>query len=731
MEISFGPKFINSANKLGSSDSFRIWQAVEKYSKDSNASGLNFERLTGQSGKKKHLCTIRASRDLRILLSCEGQTSVLLLAGHHDDIYNFANQADFTVPRFGVPRFISNKSETLDIEGFLLEETPSMSKDGSQSSILEHWNDKDLARMGFSQDQIKLLRLVPQDAQNLFKVWPDMDDELFDRIVECIEHSPEDLLQQKLFDNDEAREKQFRKVVVERGALAGLSSLLTPQEFKRLIAAPIEDWMIFLHPDQHILVNRYFKGPVRVRGAAGTGKTVVALHRAASLAKRFADESSTSSNRFPKVLFTTFISSLPPVFEGLYLRLPNNIKEAVSFINVDKVAYDICRRAGQRPNLDPVLVDKAFKDAFDSVIRPNTLLSHMGLTRSYLRDEVTKVIKGRGIDSFEEYKKIERTGRKTPLTEPVRKQVWELHQEWNRRLAEAGVEDYPDVILRARDLVRDYPEPRYRAAIVDESQDLTLAGLQLIRALVNGADGQDKPDALFIVGDGAQKIYPGGFTLSQAGINIRGNSFVLRVNYRNTREIIEAAMACTGSELVDDFGEEYARGDADVATVRGGIMPCLVQAGKFDAQIKYVVEQVKRLRETDDLGLGDIGVFAYSNFLVKRAGEYFEEAGLANQPLADFKGRPNNLIKIGTFHRVKGLEFKIVFLLDISAGSFPRDQFPGQLNAEYREQRALDINQLFVAMTRARDGLFVLYDGNPSDALIEGVEHFDEIRLQV
>ena len=160
-------------------------------------------------------------------------------------------------------------------------------------------------------------------------------------------------------------------------------------------------------------------------------------------------------------------------------------------------------------------------------------------------------------------------------------------------------------------------------------------------------------------------------------------------------------------------------------------MPCLVQAGKFDAQIKYVVEQVKRLRKTDDLGLGDIGVFAYSNFLVKRAGEYLEEAGLANQPLADFKGRPNNLIKIGTFHRVKGLEFKIVFLLDISAGSFPRDQFPGQLNAEYREQRALDINQLFVAMTRARDGLFVLYDGNPSDALIEGVEHFDEIRLQV
>ncbi len=143
----------------------------------------------------------------------------------------------------------------------------------------------------------------------------------------------------------------------------------------------------------------------------------------------------------------------------------------------------------------------------------------------------------------------------------MREQVWELRKEWDQRLGEVGIEDFPDVVRRARDITRQQPEPRYRVAIVDESQDLTLVGLQFIRALVSGADGTDRPDALFIVGNGAQKIDPGGFTLAQAGVDVRGNSTVLRVNYRNTREIVDAAMACTGSELVDDLGDEYTRGE--------------------------------------------------------------------------------------------------------------------------------------------------------------------------
>jgi superfamily I DNA/RNA helicase len=129
--------------------------------------------------------------------------------------------------------------------------------------------------------------------------------------------------------------------------------------------------------------------------------------------------------------------------------------------------------------------------------------------------------------------------------------------EWDQELETAGVMDFPDVVLRARDHARRRLEPSYRAAIIDEAQDLTLVGLQLVRNLVNG-HGSDRPDGLVIVGDGAQRIYAGGFTLRQAGVEVRGRTAVLRTNYRNTAEIVQAAMALAGGEQVDDLGDSYA-----------------------------------------------------------------------------------------------------------------------------------------------------------------------------
>ena len=285
--------------------------------------------------------------------------------------------------------------------------------------------------------------------------------------------------------------------------------------------------------------------------------------------------------------------------------------------------------------------------------------------------------------------------------------------------------DFPDIIRRAWDLSRQRPEAMFSHAIVDESQDLTLVGLQMIRALVNGSGGTDVDDGLFIVGDGAQRIYPGGFTLGQAGIDVRGRSTVLRTNYRNTRQIIETAMACTGGQTVNDLGDEYARGDADAEAMRDGAGPVLVLADDFSASIDFVAEQVHLLRQLGGLGLGDVGVCAPSNRLVKSAMTALKTAGLDSQDLAKFDGRSNNLVKVGTFHRAKGLEFKVVFLLGMSAGSFPSPRLAGQAEAEYADQRSLQISQLFVAMTRARDRLFVVCDGEPSKVVADAVEQFE------
>lgn len=722
MDISFSEDFFDTLYDLEQHEQVRVIAAIVRYTSSPGHTSLNLEQLKGRAGQKR-FWTIRASQELRILLARQGSLTVFVRPGHHDAIYRLAQQSAFVVPAVGAPGLIRTvRQPALDQDTApkrpVLEERPATVE---HRSIVEHWTAKELKQAGFTESEIAKLRRATQDT--LLDVWPELEgnSDKWDLIWKCCEETPETVLQGHLLPGEEAENVRFREAIVKRGALAGLSSLLTPEQVERLMAAPIEEWMIFLHPDQRTLVDRRFNGPARVRGAAGTGKTVVALHRAAKLASR---HRTNTPNQRPPVLFTTFIKSLPPVLENLYSRLPNWIASGVEFINVDKLAHRLCREAGQQLRMDPNAATQMFNRAYKSVVRRNTPLD--GQTREYLREEIDYVLKARDLASLDDYLRMERTGRKLRFSASMREQAWALHQEYNRLLAEAGLADFRDVLKRARDISRKR-EPRYRAAVIDEAQDLSLVALQLVDALISDGNGERLPDSLFLVGDGAQKIYPGGFTLAQAGLDVRGNSAVLRVNYRNTREIIAAAMACTGSEPVDDLGDTFLRGEAEAEAQRDGIKPFLVCAGDFQAQINYVAERVKRLCSTAEIATSDIGVFVAHNNIVRRTISGLNQEGIQSESLASFSGYSNGRLKVGTFHRAKGLEFKVVFLLGISANEFPGPRKRGQTEAEYEERRTLEMSQLFVAMTRARDGLFILCNEEPSDVLYEALDYLEEV----
>ena len=726
METSFYSSFWPSVAKLDKMDSPRIVGAVVKYCQSPDHPSLNLERLQGAG--QRRLWSIRASQELRVLIGRQGELSVFLRADHHDAIYEYARRHSFLVPRNGLPGLIpvvptvagGVEPEQMSVDAGL---QTSARPQRSGASIVQHWSTQELARAGFNENEIALLHQATPET--LLEIWPNISEEQLDDVLEMSELSPEEWFERDLIENDEAAANQrFRLAIAERGALAGLSSLLTPEELQRLVTAPVEDWMIFLHPDQRTLVERRFNGPARVRGSAGTGKTVVALHRAAALAKHCSAKS--EGAKHPSILFTTFVSSLPPVLENLYGRLPARVAGAVDFINVHSLAVRICAQTGSRPNIDVQFTNQAFARAFSTVVRPATPL--YGLTKRYLNDEVAAVLKGRGVDTLDDYLRLERTGRRVRFTEAMRKQLWQLRELYDDDLNKEGVQDFADIVRHARDIARRRSTSVYRGAVVDESQDLTLVGLQLIQALVD-ADCETTPDGLFIVGDGAQKIYPGGFTLAQAGIDVRGNSTVLRVNYRNTREIIAAAMACTGTELVNDLGDEYVRGSVKANAQRDGAKPLLVRASNFAGQIEYVAATIKRLEGTAEVGFGDMGVFVADNRLVKRVIGDLNSTGLHCQSLREFNGQPNSLVKVGTFHRAKGLEFKVVFLLGLSADRFPRHRSGTEGEEEYDERRALEVSELFVAMTRARDGLFWLCSGDPSDVIYEALDQFDEVAM--
>jgi len=714
-------RFFKSLQSLSPKDRNRIWDTVVRFRTD-HRPGDNLEQLQGR-GKRSRWWTLRASQDLRVLLGREGPTCVLVYAGHHDDVYRYADRNRFVCGADNGIRIVEVRREREPIpddEQSNDQRTP-LPAAADEPSVLEHWTHAELVQAGFSPELIKQLRIAT--AETLADVCPDLDNDTADKIVECMDTGPEDYFQQRVIEDENRDNKRFRDAIIKNGALAGISQLLSPDELERLLSAPIEDWMLFLHPDQRTVVDRRFNGPARVRGSAGTGKTVVALHRAASLAHRFSRDPDEATGPAP-VLFTTYIKTLPPLFEHLYSRLPNALPDAVEFIHIDSLARRVCQQAGQGVWLNPKVVNEAFDHTWTSVISAGTPLQRAGITRIYLRDEITEIIKGRGVDSKDEYMALKRTGRRMQFPAPMREQVWTFREEWDKRLADQGAADFADVILRARNIARDSP-PAYRAAIVDEAQDFTLARLQLVMALAGIEAGVRTPDSLFIVGDGAQKIYPGGFTLRQAGMDIRGNSAVLKVNYRNARPVIEAAMACTGSEVVDDHGDVFARGDAELEATRDGVKPRLVAAGKLEDQANFVVERISALAG-DELGFGDFGVFAPKNDQVQKVSRALAQAGVPRTGLDRWSGESSASVKVGTFHRAKGLEFKVVFVLDVSQNRFPSPRWRQQSDEEHQERRTLEISSLFVAMTRARDGLFLLCNDVPSAEVVDALDYFDE-----
>ncbi len=508
-----------------------------------------------------------------------------------------------------------------------------------------------------------------------------------------------------------------------------------PEFLADVVGRPIEDWMVFLPADQRGAATRRYQGPARVRGAAGTGKTVVGLHRAAelavrnrSLAARRREHPGDEAEPVPPVLFTTYIKSLPPVFESLYERLPGTRAGEVEFINVDRLARRICNEAGDNAFVNPSKVTKAYDEAFKQTVVADTPL-HGRFTAGYLRDEITKMIKGRAIETLDDYLDLPRTGRRAQLGRLQRTQVWQLLECWDAHMARHGTIDFCDVILRALGHARERSNPTYSAVIVDEAQDLTLAGLQLLRALVNAPTvKEDRPDGLFILGDAAQRIYPGGFTLRQAGVEVRGRTTLLTENYRNTAEIIGAAMAIAGDQRIEDLGEEVRRGDEPIATVRSGPRPVLVQISGLDAQTDEIARRIEALGRSDaGISPGDMAVLAPFNTSVNSVRARLRGHGVDVQSLEDYNGRPNDRVKVGTYHRAKGLEFKAVFLPHM--GRFPPQARKGSSTEEAAEDHELAVSQLFVSMTRARDLVVVLHGSRLSPVITPAAAHFERVAL--
>ncbi|QCB92362.1 nuclease-related domain-containing DEAD/DEAH box helicase [Cellulomonas shaoxiangyii] len=457
-----------------------------------------------------------------------------------------------------------------------------------------------------------------------------------------------------------------------------------------LMAAPVEDWMAFLHPAQARVVRRSFNGPSRIRGAAGTGKTVVGLHRAAYLAR----------TRQGRVLVTTYIRTLPDVLRQLLTRLAPDVVDRVEFAGVHETAKRILDERGVQHRIDGRQITAAWTSAWGRVAG-GSIIDTDRHEQDYWHDEVRYVIKGRGLTQWEQYADLPRLGRRHRLGPQQRRVVWDLYQAYDAELRVRGVHDFADQIALAEaELRRQPPAEPYTAVIVDEAQDLSCVMLRMLHALVG-----DAPDGLTLVGDGQQTIYPGGFTLAEAGVSVAGRGTVLDINYRNTAEILQFASMLVADDEFADIEGATARGDRPTQVPRRGPKPVYVRCANQADRARRMVTRVQEAVRQVGTGYGDVGVLSLSRRGVDDATAALTAAGVPVVNLEKYDGVPVDAVKVGTIKRAKGLEFKQVLVVDVRASWFTEK--PEQLDEVDRERREYRLREMYVAMTRARDGLWV------------------------
>ncbi len=383
-EVSFDERFWASVSDLDAGTSHKVIESLNLFCNNPTHPKLRLKPLKGELGE---LWSVRAGRDVRILMVRRGDTYLWLEAGMRRDIYEKAARGRFVMnPSRRMMVFVD--PDVVDDHRRRPTPTGDPVLDASRPGVFDHWSTPELAEIGFTPKEIESLRALTDEYDLLNLGWAD---DQVDTAVAILEMTPEQW-RNRASGATAARdaEQRIRSAISDYGALTGISPLFSPEELERIAAAPIEDWMIFLHPDQRSIVNRHFDGPARIRGAAGTGKTVVALHRAVALAKRYA-----KAGEGEKVLFTTFITTLPPVFEQLYKRLPDSVSGVVDFVHIDQVARRVCDSVGEGVVVDEAAVDAAFDDAADLVLLKGSPLDRAGLSRQYLRTEIQNLIKGR------------------------------------------------------------------------------------------------------------------------------------------------------------------------------------------------------------------------------------------------------------------------------------------------------------------------------------------------
>lgn len=710
--VSYDIGCMKSLRKLPDRVALRFMDLMTKYMSDPSANGLNLETVEGS--RDSSIKSLRVDQGYRAIAFEVGRDIMFVHVNEHDKAY-----------RWAAGRRVKLDPETNRIR--VIEEVdaviePVATPDTSAARLFGEVTDARLRALGVPEEELAAVRQIPtiealEGAEDRF-------DPLTYQILYAVAAGYADEEIQSLTGvgaepdaepPQPAAELTFGKLIETEQSRQTIFFPESEAELRRVFEEGLEGWRVFLHPEQRKIAYRDYNGPVLVRGGAGTGKTVVAMHRAKHLADQIEKDPTRAGQR---VLLTTFTTSLAHDIEAnLRTLCPAHLDARpprIEVINLDRwVSHFLKRKSFAREVAffgEPRdRLDQVWKEVFDDHELPESL------SEPFVRAEWAQIVQAKGLTDQKGYLKASRAGRGTPLDRKKRAVLWDIFADYRARLISEGLAEPDDAYREATEiLTSEAPNLPYSAVIVDEAQDMGEQAFRLIRAIMPETPAGDR-NSLFIVGDAHQRIYGRRAAMSACGINVRGRSKRLRLNYRTTQEIRAWAVSVLEGVSVDDLDEGTDTLRGYVSLMRGPapeLVGCRTEAEELDGLVAWV-----RALPPDQIRLSDIGVLCARRADTDRVQAALRAAGIETVMLqsgADDRSVPG--VRITTMHRAKGLEFFAVAIPFLSEAAFPPQ---GALRAAVDPADKEDIvmqyrSLLHVAATRAKKALRVSWSGTPA-----------------
>ena len=652
---------------------------------------INYEKLSACRDKK--ICSVRIDDTYRGIVVREQETGVYLLLwiDHHDEAYEWAKNKKCEV---------NLKTGAIQIYDITID--PQSIPSEKNFYLFSEISDIDLVELGLPEELIPLARSV-SDTQEFYSKKNLFPADVFETLSWIAEGFPLNEVKALIKQEYVPISNNFEDALDNPETLKTFVVVEGEDELRKIMAEPLEKWRVFLHPTQRKIVKKNYSGAARVLGGAGTGKTVVAMHRAKQLA--------TSLRENERILFTTYTANLASdIKENLRKICTLDELRKIDVINLDAWVAQFLREHGFSAE---IAYDEKITKIWEDAVAMNDVSSEFPI--NFYEDEYNRVVVAQEAFSLEKYVKASRIGRGTRLDRKKRMQFWKVFESYLNIMKERQIRDINTAMYECRMLLaKSNSEIRYKHVIVDEGQDLSVNGLRLLRTVA----GDEHENDIFIVGDSHQRIYKNKATLSKGGINVRGRSSILRINYRTTEEIRKAAFALLNGISFDDLDDDFDMGD-HCQSLTHGTAPQVNRFANANEEFDYVLKEIKKLT--------DSGVSAKNICVVARTHKLLDDyiAQFTSNRIRCYEIKGNKAddrgfdgIRVATMHRVKGLEFQYIFIVAANKRIIPLvSAIDCADSVSTNERITAEKCLLYVALTRAQKCAYISGYGQMSEFL--------------